>query len=62
MIAEQALDKGTGARGLRSIIEKVMLDIMYELPDQPKGTKINIDEETVAGTHSPFSMPESKSA
>jgi len=61
-IAAQALEKGTGARGLRSIIEKVMLDIMYELPDQPKGTKILIDEETVAGTHSPFSMPESKSA
>jgi len=61
-IAQQALEKGTGARGLRSIIEKVMLDIMYELPDQPKGTKITIDEETVAGTHSPFSMPESKSA
>ena len=61
-IAAQALEKGTGARGLRSIIEKVMLDIMYELPDQPKGTKITIDEETVLGTHSPFSMPESKSA
>ncbi len=61
-IAAQALEKGTGARGLRSIIEKVMLDIMYELPDQPKGSKITIDEDTVAGTHSPFSMPESKSA
>jgi ATP-dependent Clp protease ATP-binding subunit ClpX len=61
-IAHQALEKGTGARGLRSIIEKVMLDIMYELPDQPKGSKILIDEETVAGTHSPFSMPETKSA
>ena len=47
MIAAQALEKGTGARGLRSIIEKVMLDIMYDLPDKPKGTKIVIDEETV---------------
>lgn len=61
-IANQALEKGTGARGLRSIIERVMLDIMYELPDQPKGSTILINEETVAGTHSPFSMPESKSA
>ena len=61
-IAGQAMDKGTGARGLRSIIEKVMLDIMYDLPEKPKGSKITIDEETVRGAHSPFSMPESKSA
>ncbi len=61
-IARKAMDKGTGARGLRSIIEQVMLDIMYDLPDQPKGTKIVIDEETVTGSHPTFQMPESKSA
>ena len=47
-IARRAMDKGTGARGLRSIVEQVMLDIMYDLPDQPKGTKYSIEEETVA--------------
>ena len=61
-IAKQALDKGTGARGLRSIVERVMLDIMYELPDQPKGSKIVIDESIVKGDTPPFLLPESKSA
>ncbi len=63
-IAHRALDKGTGARGLRSIIEQVMLDMMYDLPDQPKGTKFLIDEEFVDGAYknATFPMPESKSA
>jgi ATP-dependent Clp protease ATP-binding subunit ClpX len=63
-IAKKAKEKGTGARGLRSIVEEVMLDIMYELPEQPKGTIVTIDEEMVDGTKKPavFSMPESKSA
>ena len=46
-IAAKATEKGTGARGLRSILEQVMLDIMYDLPDQAKGSKIVVDEETV---------------
>lgn len=62
MIARRAMDKGTGARGLRSIVEEVMLDIMFDLPDKPKGSKIVIDEETVKGSSQSFKMPESKSA
>jgi ATP-dependent Clp protease ATP-binding subunit ClpX len=64
MIAKKAMEKGTGARGLRSIMEQVMLDIMYDLPDQPKGSKIMIDEKIVDKGINPgsFSMPESKSA
>lgn len=62
MIARRAMDKGTGARGLRSIIEEVMLDIMFDLPERPKGSKIVIDEETVKGSNQSFKMPESKSA
>lgn len=63
-IARKAMEKGTGARGLRSILEQVMLDIMYDLPEQPKGTKIVIDEKIVSQgiDPQPFSMPESKSA
>ena len=64
-IAHKAKDKGTGARGLRSIIEQVMLDIMFDLPEQSKGTKICIDEDTVSGAYNksePFSLPEAKSA
>jgi len=63
-IAHRAMDKGTGARGLRSIMEQVMLDIMYDLPDQPKGSKIVIDDSVVDRGINPtsFKMPESKSA
>ena len=63
-IARRAMDKGTGARGLRSIVEQVMLDIMYDLPDQPKGTKYSIEEETVAKAFGEalLQIPESKSA
>lgn len=62
-IARQALAKGTGARGLRSIIENVMLEVMFELPEQPRGSKFVIDESIVRGERSLFpKMPESKSA
>jgi ATP-dependent Clp protease ATP-binding subunit ClpX len=46
-IAAKAMKKETGARALRSIIEEVMLDIMFDLPDQPAGTQYLIDEENV---------------
>lgn len=62
LVARRAQDKGTGARGLRSIIEQVMLDIMFDLPEQPKGSKIVIDGDAVKGSQQPFKMPESKSA
>jgi ATP-dependent Clp protease ATP-binding subunit ClpX len=62
-IAAKALDKGTGARGLRSIVEQVMVDIMFELPDQPKGTKYVIDEDVVRGRKALFPLePMQKSA
>ena len=62
LVAKRAQDKGTGARGLRSIIEQVMLDIMFDLPEQPEGSKIVIDGDTVKGSQQSFKMPESKSA
>ena len=63
-IAGRALNKGTGARGLRSIVEEVMVDIMYELPDQPKGSKYVIDDQVVLGKRHLFPTQEvvSKSA
>jgi ATP-dependent Clp protease ATP-binding subunit ClpX len=57
-IATKALKKGTGARGLRSIVEHVMVDIMFELPDQPKGTKYIIDQDVVLGRKPLFSVQE----
>jgi len=48
-IARKAMEKDTGARALRSIIEEVMLEIMYELPDQPAGSHYMVTEEVVYG-------------
>jgi len=60
-IARRAHEKGTGARGLRSIIESVMLDIMFELPDQEKGSSFVIDDEMITDmSKTLFSMAEPK--
>ena len=59
-IAERAQEKETGARGLRAIVEDVMLDILFELPDQPRGAKYLITEDVVHGREQLFPLPESK--
>ncbi|MBI2825700.1 MAG: ATP-dependent Clp protease ATP-binding subunit ClpX [Planctomycetia bacterium] len=59
-VAERAQEKETGARGLRSIIESIMLDIMYELPEQGHGQNYLITEDVVAGRERLFPMPEPK--
>ncbi|MDO5580678.1 MAG: ATP-dependent Clp protease ATP-binding subunit ClpX [Planctomycetia bacterium] len=46
-IARKALERETGARGLRSIMENLMLQTMYDLPDRPNGEKYIITEEMV---------------
>jgi len=46
-IARKALARKTGARGLRSILEHALLDIMYDLPNQQNVTKVVIDENTI---------------
>ena len=46
-IAEEAIKRKTGARGLRSIIEKVMLDTMYEIPSDPTVQKCIIDADSI---------------
>ncbi|BBL78994.1 ATP-dependent Clp protease ATP-binding subunit ClpX [Rubrobacter xylanophilus] len=46
-IAEQALERGTGARGLRSILEAALLPTMYELPSRSDVTKCVVDADTV---------------
>jgi ATP-dependent Clp protease ATP-binding subunit ClpX len=63
-IARKAAERETGARGLRSIIENVMLDIMFELPDQPRGSRYVITDDVVDGRTKLFSeeTPATKSA
>ena len=46
-IAEQAFKRRTGARALRSILEELMLDVMFEVPSRGDVTRCEIDEETV---------------
>ena len=46
-ISEQALERGTGARGLRAILEEVLLDPMYELPGDASAGRVIVDQETV---------------
>ena len=53
-IAEKAAAKGTGARGLRAIMESLMLDLMYEVPSSEEPLeKIVITPEYVSGTGQP---------
>jgi ATP-dependent Clp protease ATP-binding subunit ClpX len=61
-IAKKAQERETGARGLRSIIEKVMLDIMFDLPEQPRGSRYVITDEIVHGKKPVFEQPQTKSA
>ena len=64
-IARKAMNKDTGARGLRSIIEETMLDIMFELPDRADGGSYVITDDVVNGEDSLFKVaeePKSKSA
>jgi ATP-dependent Clp protease ATP-binding subunit ClpX len=57
-IARRAKEKDTGARGLRSIIEDVMLDIMYDLPERGPGNRYTITKEVIEGVHKPFPLVE----
>ena len=62
-IAERAAQRETGARGLRSIIENVMMDIMFDLPDQPRGNRYVVTDDIVEGRAKLFSdEPQNKSA
>ena len=53
-IAGKALDRKTGARGLRSILENILLDIMFELPDMENVSKTMVNEESVVSGTRPL--------
>lgn len=50
-IAQEAINKKTGARGLRSIIERVLEDFMFDMPEMEKGSKVEINEAIVKGSN-----------
>jgi len=53
-IAKKAISKKTGARGLRSILENILLKTMFELPDMENVIKVTVDSSTVIGTSEPI--------
>ena len=52
-IVDKAIERNTGARGLRSIIEEIMRDVMYEIPSNPKIVKCTITKDVVANKAQP---------
>jgi ATP-dependent Clp protease ATP-binding subunit ClpX len=52
-IAEQALHRGTGARGLRAILEEVLLNTMYEIPGRTDVARVVFDEKSITSKSSP---------
>jgi len=52
-IAREALKRKSGARGLRTILEDIMLDLMYEIPSQPDVTECIIDEGVISRKEEP---------
>ncbi|MCD6379986.1 ATP-dependent Clp protease ATP-binding subunit ClpX [bacterium] len=53
MIAKLAVERKTGARGLRAILEDVMLDIMFDIPSNPEIKKVVINEKTIKNRDKP---------
>jgi ATP-dependent Clp protease ATP-binding subunit ClpX len=61
-VADQAILRGTGARGLRAILEEVLLSVMYDLPSRTDIGKCVIDEETVLEKVNPTLVPRTAEA
>ena len=56
-IADQALKRGTGARGLRAILEEVLLNVMYDVPSRADVARVVVTEETVRDNVLPTLVP-----
>ena len=53
-IAQKAIERKSGARGLRAIMEEKLLELMYDVPDKKDVTEIVIDAEVINGTKDPL--------
>ena len=53
-VSRRAMHRKTGARGLRTILENVLLDTMYELPSLRNVAKVVVDEAVIEGTTRPY--------
>jgi ATP-dependent Clp protease ATP-binding subunit ClpX len=61
-IAKKARERKTGARGLRTILENILLDVMYDLPSMQNVSKVVVDESVVKGEAKPFVVYENADA
>ncbi|MES1925677.1 ATP-dependent Clp protease ATP-binding subunit ClpX [Salinisphaera sp. T31B1] len=61
-IAHRAMERKTGARGLRTILESILLDVMYELPAMENVSKVVVDEAVVKGDAQPYIVYENADA
>jgi len=59
-VAREAMKRGTGARGLRAVLEEVMLDVMYELPSLPALKECTITREVILNKDRPILISEQK--
>ncbi|NOX42572.1 MAG: ATP-dependent Clp protease ATP-binding subunit ClpX [Gammaproteobacteria bacterium] len=57
-VAQKAMERKTGARGLRSIMEQALLDTMYELPSMNNVSKVIVDEDSIVGKSRPLMIYE----
>ena len=53
-VARKAMERKTGARGLRTILENVLLDVMYDLPSMKNVAKVVLDESVITGQSKPY--------
>ncbi|EQD56428.1 ATP-dependent Clp protease ATP binding subunit Clpx, partial [mine drainage metagenome] len=53
-VVHRAIQRKTGARGLRTILEQILLDVMYDLPSLKGASRVVIDESVIAGQSQPY--------
>ena len=58
-VATKAMERKTGARGLRTILENALLDVMYDLPSAETAKKVVVDEAVVTDQNPPYVIYES---
>jgi len=59
-IAKKAIERDTGARGLRAILEEIMLDVMYDIPSRDDINKCIISKEVIENKTEPLLLNEEK--
>jgi ATP-dependent Clp protease ATP-binding subunit ClpX len=61
-VAEKAIERKTGARGLRSILETILLETMYKIPSEENVIKVVVDGSVIEGENEPLLVYEQKEA